>query len=147
MQPRVPTTVPEPLMTDDQLLNAFEATTLPESAWTHEAHVRIAYLYSSTLDFATALSEVRRRIKAFNAATNTPEAIDRGYHETITTAFMRLVANAIAQAEPYNNSLDFCASHPELMHKRVLLDYYTRDRIMSWKAKRSFIEPDLKPLP
>lgn len=134
-------------MTDDELLTAFEATTLPESEWTHEAHVRIAYVYASRLDAAEALSEVRHRIKAINAALNTPEAIDRGYHETITAAFMRLVANAIVLAEPFNNSLHFCAAHPELMHKRVLLDYYTRDRIMSWDAKRSFIQPDVKPLP
>lgn len=134
-------------MDDQTFLSAFENCTLPMEQWTHEAHVRVAYLYASRHDLETAIATMRSRIKAYNKATDTPEAIDRGYHETITVAFMRLVYASILQAEPYRSSEDFCDVHPELMTKSILKTFYSRERIMTWEAKRNFVEPDLQQLP
>jgi hypothetical protein len=133
-------------MNDDNFLSAFEDCTLPFEQWTHRAHVRIAYLYASRHDLESATDRMRTSIKAYNRATGTPEAIDRGYHETITQAFMRLVFNANVQTGPHESSDDFCEAHPELLSKRALLHFYSRERIMTWEAKREFIEPDLCPL-
>lgn len=134
-------------MNDSELLAAFESCQLPHNEWTHTAHVRVAYMYANKFDLLTATDTVRLRIQTYNKATDTPEAIDRGYHETITRAFMQLVFAAVAETGPHSSSVEFCKSHPELMDKKALLNYYSRDRIMSWEAKREFIEPDLQPLP
>lgn len=133
-------------MNDDEFLAAFEDCSLPFEQWTHRAHVRVAYLYSSRHDLESAIDRMRAGIKAYNKATDTPEAIDRGYHETITQAFMRLVFTANLQSGPHESSDAFCEAHPELLAKQALLTFYSRDRIMSWEAKQAFMEPDLMPL-
>lgn len=134
-------------MSDDELLAAFEKCTLPHDQWTHLAHVRVAYLYTNRNVFETALEIVRTRIQAYNNATDTPEAIDRGYHETITRAFMTLIFAANQLTGPHESSIAFCNAHPELMTKLFLRKYYSSEHIMTWEAKRDFVEPDLCPLP
>ena len=134
-------------MNDADLLTAFEDCSLPIEQWTHRAHIRVAYLFASTHDFASAVDRMREKIKAYNKTIDTPEAIDRGYHETITVAFMTLVFAANVQTGPHESSNEFCEVHPELLTKQALLSYYSRERILTMKAKAGFIEPDLCPLP
>ncbi len=134
-------------MTDDELLAAFENCTLPLEQWTHRAHVRVAFIYATQHGFQSALDRVRTGIKAYNKATDTPEDIDRGYHETMTRAFLYLIFAANRQTGPHSSSDEFCEAHPELLTKLVLREYYSRGRMMTWDAKREFVEPDLRPLP
>ena len=86
-------------------------------------------------------------IKAYNKATDTPEAIDNSYHETITQAYVRLVFAANLQTGPHESSEEFSEMHPELLKKQALLNYYSREGIMAMDAKVEFIEPDLCSLP
>ena len=135
------------MMDDQQFLNAFENCTLPFDDWTHRAHLRVAYLYASKYDLQTATDKIRAGIKAYNKATNTPEELERGYHETITVAFMHLVTAALQQSGPFENSAAFCDACAVSLNKPVLLKYYSKDHIISMKAKQTFVEPDLQPLP
>lgn len=134
-------------MTDEAFLAAFEKALLPHEAWTHAAHVRAGYLVCREATWEVALQTIRQRIQNLNAATHTPEAIDRGYHETITQAFLRLIFAANLRTGPHETSADFCERHPELMDKKALRPYYSREHLMTWDAKRAFVEPDLRPLP
>ena len=131
---------------DEVLWEGFVSCRLSPQQWTHLAHVRIGFLHLRQDRFDIALEKIRSRIQQLNSAHGTPEAIDRGYHETITRAFLQLIAGAMAE-HAVGSSLDFCHSNPGLMTKTVLLDYYSRERIMSAEAKAGFVEPDLKPLP
>jgi len=134
-------------MDDATLLTEFEACTLPLAQWTHRAHLRVAYLYLRNHRLEEAMERMREGIQRFNAANHIPEAVDRGYHETVTQAWLRLIA---AEMAPGNAALDaegFLDAYPHLGVKRVLLQHYSRERIMSWEAKREFVEPDLAPLP
>lgn len=134
-------------MTDDEFLAAFENCTLPYDQWTHHAHVRLAYLYATAHRPDKATSKIRTGIQAYNKATDTPESIDRGYHETITQAFMRLVSDACRRTGPHRSSDDFVAENPQLLSKYVLQTYYSRQRLFSAVAKREFVSPDIQPLP
>ncbi|MCA8993879.1 MAG: hypothetical protein KDA88_17975 [Planctomycetaceae bacterium] len=131
---------------DKKLWDAFLAASISEEQWTHRAHVRVGYLFVSRYGFTEALTRMRDGIQALNRALGTPEAIDRGYHETITRAFLHLISAAKANWTG-ESSNGFCDAHPELMAKRVLLDYYSRDCIMSAEAKAEFVDPDIQPLP
>lgn len=133
-------------MTDGKILAAFEACTLPAENWDHRAHLRIAYVYASTLPLKQAVDKMRAGIQTYNTAIDTPEAIDRGYHETITIAFMRLVFHSIG-THIYESSDHFYRNHPELLEKKILLQFYSRERLMSREAKRGFLAPDIQPLP
>lgn len=134
-------------MNDAELLTAFESCSLPVEQWTHQAHIRVAWIYASTNSPESAIQRIRAGIKAYNKATDTPEAIDRGYHETITVAFMTLVCSAIQKTGPYESSDEFCQAHPELLSKTALRRYYSREQIMTMQAKSEFVDPDLNPLP
>jgi hypothetical protein len=132
---------------DEVFLKAFEDCTLPFDAWHHRAHLKVAYLYLRRLPYAQALDKVRENIKRYNAATNTPEALDRGYHETITQAWLRLVHFTLCEYGPAASADEFLETQEHLLNRKALRFFYTRDQIVSWRAKADFVEPDLVPFP
>lgn len=134
-------------MTDEEFMKGFEECTIPHDQWTHRAHIRMAYVMLKRDPLDIALPKVRAGIQKLNASQNTPEAIDRGYHETITQAWMRLVASAIANYGPMETFEQFGEQHPHLLCRTLLRSFYSRARIMSWEAKKGWIEPDLGKLP
>ena len=129
-------------ITDDEFLAAFEACTLPRPLWTHEAHVRMAWLYLTRLPFADALERIRGGIRRYNTSLGNAA----GYHDTITVAYARLVAARIAPGEDFAN---FRARHPELFDCTLsaLKRHYSEARLQSPEAREQFIEPDLRELP
>src|ERR1041385_7084270 len=92
---------------DEAFLQSFENCTLPFEQWKHRSHIRIAYLYLRALPFDQALDRMRESIKRYNAATNTPESLERGYHETITVAWMRLVHFTLCEYGPAATADEF----------------------------------------
>jgi hypothetical protein len=135
-------------MDDAALYAAFLALAIPKDAWTHRAHVRVAWCALRAQGaVASALPLVRERIRRLNEAQggqNTPTA---GYHETITVAMLRLVASAREAHGEGTDSEAFCDAHPHLLRSSVLWLYYTRGRLLSETARRRFVAPDVGPLP
>lgn len=129
-------------MTDDEFLLAFETCAVARPEWTHEAHVRMARLYLTRLPFPEALDRVRRGIQKLNAKIGSPD----GYHETITVAFVRIIADRIIPGEDYRAFRD---RNLDLFDRTLpaLLRYYTKDRLGSTEARKTFIAPDGEPLP
>ena len=134
-------------MTDEEFLARFESQSWPAEDWHHREHIRAAYLYLHRWPLAEAVSRMQAGIKAFNAAHKIPEAIDRGYHDTITVAWMRIVWCILSDYGPAATADAFLDAHPELLSRYTLRLFYSRARIMSLEAKQQFIEPDLAPLP
>jgi len=137
-------------MDDEELLQRFETAALSREEWTHRTHIRIAFLYVTRYPFNEALDKIRRNIKALNARNAVPEGPQSGYNETITVAFLTLVAStqaAYGRLFPAANSQDFCERHPHLLQKTVLRLFYSPERRGHPEAKTRFIEPDLASLP
>lgn len=130
-------------MTDDELLTAFESCVLPKKQWSHQAHVRVGFVYVSRLGLDGAMTRMRSSLLAYNALHG---GDGPGYHETTTRAFLQLIHQAIQVRGPFADSDSFCHRSPELLDPRVLLCYYTWDRIMSRETKQGFVEPDIAPL-
>ncbi len=133
-------------MNDDDFLKAFEDCSLPFTHWNHRAHVRVAFLYLSRLGLAEAIDQMRSGIRAYNVVHGVEDGALTGYHETTTQAFMRLIHQALREHGPFQDSHEFCERNPELLDRRLLLCFYTRDRIMAPAAKVGFVEPDIAPL-
>lgn len=149
-------------MTDDKFLEVFEACRLARKDWTHEAHVRMAWLYATrTSGDGEVFARVRSGIQRLNAAfTRRQQILCRtpgvksskemptvtGYHETITTAFVALIA---ARLEPGEDFDAFRERNPDLFDRKLsaLLRYYTPKQLFSEQAKLEFVEPNLQPLP
>lgn len=133
-------------MNDDVFLRAFEACSLPAELWTHQAHVRVAFLYLTRFELSEAIDRVRIGIKAYNSFRGVVDGPSSGYHETTTLAFMHLIHQTLHQRGPFENFDRFCERHSELLDPRVLLCYYTRDRMIGAQARSTFVPPDIAPL-
>lgn len=132
---------------DETFLAAFEAQRWPLEHWHHRDHIKLAYLYLLRHPIERAGQTLGFFIRAHNAAHKIPEALDRGYHETVTQAWLRLVYLILSEYGPATDADAFVEAHPELLEKKSLRLFYSRDRIMSAEAKARFVEPDLAPLP
>jgi hypothetical protein len=129
-------------MNDDEFLAAFEACTIPKTDWTHEAHVRMAWLYLSRFPLPTALQNARSGIAKYNRSLGNTT----GYHDTVTVAAVRVIASRMADGERYEA---FRTRNGDLFQSlmSVLRGYYSEARIKSPEAVAEFVEPDLAPLP
>lgn len=130
-------------MTDDEFMRAFEELRIPPSEWRHRDHIRIAYIYLSRFSFEAAFDRMRRGLIALNKEHKIPDVPTRGYHETITLAWLRLVRAAMRGA--YRDSIHFCDDNPHLLSSALLGAHYTPERLAGGKA--AFVDPDLSPLP
>ena len=62
------------------------------------------------------------------------------YHETVTQAWMQLVADAAKSAPDLESLL-------KSLDKTILAEYYSETVLQSDAARTTFIAPDRKPLP
>lgn len=134
-------------MNDEEHLRRFEDHSLPKEEWTHRAHLKVAYLYLIQFSFAEALERLRAGIQAYNAAQGIQDTPTGGYHETMTQIWLQLVSTALRQFGPADTADAFFDAQTQLCDKRTPLLFYSRDLLMSPEAKRSFVAPDLAPLP
>jgi hypothetical protein len=134
-------------MDDDAFIQKFEASAWAPDQWRHREHIKIAYLYLRRYPFDEALQRIRAGIQALNAAHHVPESPERGYHETTTQAWLRLVHVTLGVYGPCETADAFYDQNPQLSQKKVLRLFYSPDRFGSLKAKNEFVEPDLGPLP
>ena len=135
------------VLDDQTFLRQFEAGTFPLNQWHHREHIKIAYLYLCAHPFEVAIERMRTGIRALNAAHRVPDELTRGYHETMTQAWMRLVEVTICEYGPAGSADEFFELNPQLAEKKVLRLFYSRERIMSAEAKAKFVEPNLAPMP
>lgn len=134
-------------MNDVEHLRRFEDHSLPLEEWNHRAHLKVAYLYLNQFSFAETLERLRTGIQAYNAAHGIESTLTSGCHETMTQVWLQLVSSALHQFGPADTADAFFDTQPQLNNKDAPLLFYSRGRLMSAEAKRSFVEPDLAALP
>jgi hypothetical protein len=131
-----------------RLAAAFEDCTLSTAQWTHQAHLMVGLWYASRLPAEDALDAMRAGILRLNTVHGVVTTPTRGYHETITRAYMRLIGQFVIEDGGEDDwgarAEQLLARHGERDH---LLLYYSRDRLMSPEARFGWVEPDLRPLP
>lgn len=129
------------------LIDRFHDATVPASEFTHAAHLVVGLWHARTFDEVEALTRMRAGILHLNTAHGTPNTDTRGYHETITRAYLALLAQfARAHGELDNASLAQTLLASALSNRDALLTYFSRDLLMSVTARRRWVEPDLHPL-
>ena len=123
--------------------------TLPRAEWTHEAHLAATtYLLLKRPDVDLD-RELRDIIRRYNESVGGVNSDSEGYHETITRTFLHGVRLFLAKAdvsEPLHQLVNELLLSP--MGRRDWPSrYYSRDRLLSVEARRSFVAPDLRALP
>ena len=125
------------------------AKTLPRTDWTHAAHFAAALWlmrYRPELDAAQTLPGL---IRAYNESVGRVNDETGGYHETITLASLR-AARGILDAYPPDMPIYRIVNAlmaTNLADPNWLLEYWSRGRLMSVEARRTWLEPDRKSLP
>ena len=133
-------------MDDEALWAAFSASALTHEQWTHEVHVRTAYLFLQRFALDEAHLRLRAGIIRQNERHGLTESSARGYFETLTRAWLVLVAAARQRCRA-ESSHELLARCPELFERGLALRHYSKARLNSVQARAIFIEPDLAPLP
>ncbi len=122
---------------------------LPKADWTHAAHFAAALWLLRQRSLAEASAAMPDIIRRYNVATGGENTDTAGYHETITQASLRGAAAFLA---------GYTEDHPlgdianrlmvsKLGDKNWPLTYWTRDRLFSSGARRTWVEPDIMSLP
>lgn len=132
---------------DDAFVARFEACSIPLEEWNHRAHQRVAWTYLKRHGLDGAIERMRAGIPRFNASKGIEDGLDRGYHDTLTVAWLRILDAMMRAHGSEADATTFLDKHTQLHSKALLRLYYTKDLILSWDAKRRFVEPDLAPLP
>jgi hypothetical protein len=122
---------------------------LPRGEWTHAAHFAAALWlmrYRPELDAAQTMPGL---IRGYNESVGGVNDDNGGYHETITLASLR-AARGVFDSYPANVPVYRIVNallSTNLANPNWLLEYWSRDRLMSVEARRNWVEPDRKSLP
>ncbi len=126
-------------MEQQELFDRFVDTTLPADQFHHEQHVQVAWLFVRKHGMPGALAEFSTAIKRFADAKGATGL----YHETITWAFLMLIAERQAR-HPTETWHQFKAENTDLLvwKPSILERYYSKELLTSELAKRTFVMPD-----
>jgi len=126
-----------------EVARKFEACEFAPDEFKHRLHLTVALVYLLDSPYAEALERMRRGLHSFIRH----HGLSGVYHETLTVFWMRRVLAFVEQsdrtrglAQLANELKDACSD------SRLVFDYYTKERLESDKARRYWLDSDLKPL-
>jgi hypothetical protein len=122
--------------------------TLPKAQWTHAAHFALALWLLRNKPHGYAEAYLPQIIRAYNEATGVANTAHSGYHETITLASVQ-AARAFLEDQPSSKPVHEVIGHlmqTRLGHSSWLELFWTKERLFSAHARRTWTEPDLRPL-
>jgi hypothetical protein len=128
---------------DDRFVADFEAGLYPHDRFRHADHVRLAWIYLRRFAVEEAEDRIRGGIRRFARQAGA----ERKYHETVTIAWMRLVAIALRLSPRTDDFGAFARLHGWLFQKDALLAFYSHECLASEAARREWAEPDVGALP
>ena len=121
------------------LISEFEQGRAP-GEFHHADHVRVAFAYVSEFSLPEALAKFSTALKRFAISKGKPDL----YHETITWAYVLLIAERIARAGKPQAWEEFASDNADLLHWKggVLERYYSAETLATELARRTFVFPD-----
>jgi hypothetical protein len=134
----MPLVVASANLADDEFLSAFETCDLPLAGFRHGDHLRLAWLHLHRASLAEAEVQVRNGIRRFAEGHGVPQI----YHDTITRAWVRLLATHDEQTFP-----EFLSKHECRLTMELLYRFWTPELLASEPARRGWVPPDRGPLP
>jgi hypothetical protein len=131
----------------ERIARALIDRTLPKAEWTHEAHLRAGLWHVHAHGAVAALELLRGRISLYNESVGTKNTDASGYHETLTRFYITVIDRFLATAD---RSLELDDLARELIatrgDRKLPLHHYSEGKLFSVVARRSWVEPDLRPI-
>ena len=131
------------LLSEDEFITAVEECRYPNTDFHHGDHIRLAWTYLRRYGLQAAEERVSECIRRFAISLGH----EQKYHETLSRAWVRLVAVA-AHATPKITAFDeFLAKHGWLLDRGALSAFYSGACLKTDEARQGWVEPDRRPLP
>ena len=130
------------LLTDDQFEMQLESTTIDPELFSHEAHIRLAWIHIRKYGLEQAIENVQQQIKQF---ADSQGAFDK-FNKTLTVAAVRAVYHFMLKSRS-DTFRGFIEEFPQLKthFKDLMACHYGFDIYQSQLAKTEYLEPDLIP--
>jgi len=125
-------------LSDAEFLAAFHTCTLPPSCFHHADHLRLAWLHVHQHPLEVATERVCNGIRAYATHLGKPDL----YHETMTVAWVRLIAS---HDEPTFD--EFLELNQHRLTADLLHRFWSPERLSSNRARAEWLAPDRMPLP
>ena len=121
-------------------LEQFEDCEIDPDAFTHEAHVYVAWSYLQEFELLEAIDRYRNTLRRL---TQKLGAEDK-FHETITWFFLIAIAERLGGKKPVDFET-FKSTNPDVFQSKpgLLGRHYSSARLMSAPARKIFLLPDL----
>ena len=131
-------------METETLLDGFMTGRLAPEQFGHREHVAVAYELLDRYPFDDALDHFSRGASDLARRAGAPQK----FHVTVTGALMRIIADDRNRGKGQSCG-DYLDSEPPVLHDAMgaLGRHYSPERLWSDAARRSWLAPDLLPLP
>lgn len=129
-------------LTDQELESQFESCQLDPTLFSHEAHLRLAWIHIHQYGMDQAIKNITTQLMCF---VDHLGATDK-YNETVTIAAVRAVYHFYLKSST-DRFPAFIAENPRLKtsFRELLGSHYATDIFSSVKARKSYLEPELLP--
>ena len=130
------------VLSDKEFEAQFESGVLPPDLFTHEAHIRLAWIHIENYGLDKAISNIVQQIQSYTAKLGVTDK----FNKTLTIAAVRAVYHFMLKS----NSSDFptfIKNNPRLKYnfKELMASHYGFDIYNSPLAKKQYLKPDLLP--
>ncbi|WP_255080047.1 hypothetical protein [Lacihabitans sp. CCS-44] len=128
------------ILSDEEFASQFTDKTLIPEIFTHEAHLRLAWIMIQTHGLNLGSEIICEQILAFVK----PLGAEEKFNKTLTVASINMVHHFMQKAEAAN-FLDFIQAFPTLKYdfKQLVSEHYSFDILKNERARKEFVEPDL----
>lgn len=129
-------------LTDSQFEQQFSECTLDPALFTHEAHLRLAWIHVHQYGIGKAIENITSQLKNFTAHLGAANK----YNHTVTIAAIRAVYHFKLRSVTTSFN-DFISENSRLKtsFKELLFSHYSSDIFKSEQAKKEYLEPELLP--
>lgn len=129
-------------LSDKELEQQFSDTTLAPKLFSHEAHLRLAYIHLLKYGELIAIKNLTSQIRSYAESLG----IKGKYNETVTTASIKMILHFIHKSKSSNFS-ELIVEFPRLKtdFKKLIEAHYSFDVFRSKEAKNTFLNPDKLP--
>jgi hypothetical protein len=131
--------VSNPMTDANSLLDAFLACRLELVSFRHADHVQVGFELLRRYDFPSASALFSKTLKRMTSQAGVANV----YHETISLAFLALIAERSA-LDPELDFQSFREANSDLFQKSILERWYSQERLRSDVARRTFVLPDAR---
>jgi hypothetical protein len=127
-----------------EIVRRFENCVYTPAEFQHRLHLVVTTWYVFKMSEAAALSRMRQNLRRFSECHQA-----KGYHETITRFWVRVVAHFVDSVDS-RRELPLTVIISDVVavlgDKRYIYSFYTAERLMSEEARGKWLAPDLRPL-